>query len=198
MTYSTAQELHQNNFIQLQLIKPTIIYTYFENSKKPQVINGENNETTLIFNYDGKQYRFSNEKGHQVIQDTGRQKRPMTRKEFNQICALMIQRTSTFYKSADDVIEEVSKLDYAKGHANTTFEVTASPLSSSSIDVLTINLGNARFIYNQSANTVLHIDHSKLINGRMLQGEEKEKIIQKIKTSKTMTKKINEVMQQTK
>ena len=154
----------------------------------PELITSFSNReqvTGISYISNGKKYIFSNELGHKVTATNGYDQRPMTKTEFKEIRAKM---ACSILKSPDlpeKLVEELEKLDFSIGHANGTFEVVTACMSASKVSALVINLGNARYIYNQDANTVFHIDHSKLING-----EEKTRLIDKITTSKTMAKKL--------
>ena len=167
-----------------ELVLPTIV----KNPTKPE-------ETEAItFNQNGKKYYFSNELGHKVIYEGGYAQRAMTKKEFKEIRAKMLSKTKTSEtEEKDSILKQIVNLDFAEGHANKTFEIARSLRAQTGIGALIINIGNTRYIYNQEAGTVLHIDHSKRISGRMLQGDEKTQIIDKINSSKTMAKKIAKI-----
>ena len=99
-------------------------------------------------------------------------------------------------RAIDTIIADQGlNLDFSLGHANSTFEVVCSCSGLSKIGALALNIGTGRYLYNQDANTVFHIDHSKLINGTMMRSPEKDEIIRKISSSKTMTKKIKQVLE---
>ena len=161
----------------------------------PTLITSKSDPTQVIglaFIDDGKKYYFSNDQGHKVIQQIGLEERPMTKNEFKEIRAKMAASIISHPEFSEELVAELEKLNFKQGHANGTFEIVTPCMSTSKIGALVINLGNARYIYNQDANTVFHIDHSKRINGAFLQeGQEKEEIIHKISSSKTMAKKIS-------
>lgn len=153
--------------------------------KEPNVV------CAISFEDGDKKYYFSNKQGHTVIEANGAKQRQMRKKEFKSILGKMIE--CVFDSDCDNelLLEEIQKLNYAEGHANKTFEVVRPLTSLDGVHSLIINLGTARYIYNQEENTVLQIDHSKRINGTFLQeGPEKDEIIHKIASSKTMTKKL--------
>lgn len=160
----------------------------------PQLLINQENPDEIIavtFEDNGQKYYFSNTQGHKVMTTRNSSQRPMTKDEFNQIRRKMIGNTIQCNPNPNKTLEELAKLDFSLGHANCTFQIITSPLERSNLGTLVINLGNARYLYNQEKNTVFHIDHSKLINGTFIQdGPEKEKIINIISNSKTMTKKI--------
>lgn len=179
--------VYQTQVIKSDNTLPTIV----KNSIQPEVTEA------ITYNQNGRKYYFSNELGHKVIFDGGFEQRPMTKKEFKVMRAVMLSKAKTSsMEEKDSILEQITKLDFAEGHANKTFEVASSHRAQTGIGALVINIGNTRYIYNQEAGTVLHIDHSKRINGRMLQGEEKEQIIDKINSSKTMAKKLAKVTHQ--
>ena len=144
----------------------------------------------ITYEHNGNKYYFSNELGHKVIFSNGFEQRTMTKREFKTMCAKMRSKIKEKSQENDTMLTAINSLNFAQGHANKAFEVAISPRSQSGIGALIINIGNTRYIFNQEANTVLHIDHSKRINGRLLQGEEKDTIIEKIASSKTMAKKL--------
>lgn len=163
----------------------------------PSIIYDRSNPTevqAISYSIDGKKYYFSNDEGHKVYNGTMSSPRPMTKKEFKDICSLMVLNASQYGELEETVLAEIEKLDFAEGHANSTFEVVQSCMGFSRIGALALNIGTARYLYNQDANTVFHIDHSKLINGTMMKSPEKDEIIAKITSSKTMTKKIQRVL----
>lgn len=169
-------------------------YEILNNTTIPKLVFSKKEPTkvkAITFTDNGKTYYFSNEFGHRVSSYKESVQRPMTKKEYKVILAKMIRNTTLYGIDSDIFLEEISKLDFAEGHANKTFEIITPCLSPSKIHSLVMNLGNARYIYNQGENTVLQIDHSKRINGIFLpDGPEKDRIISKISSSKTMTKKI--------
>lgn len=164
----------------------------------PNLIFGKNDPEeikALEYSFDGKYYYFSNEEGHKVYSYDKRSCRPMTKREFKNICTQMLDNLENYGEQESLILSEIEKLDFSIGHANSTFEVVCSCSGLSKIGALALNLGTGRYLYNQDANTVFHIDHSKLINGTMMKSPEKDEIIRKITSSKTMTKKINQVLQ---
>lgn len=168
-----------------QLILPQIIYT---DQTKEKVL-------AIIYNVNGKKYYLSNENGHKVYSlGVDSMPRPMTKKEFKQLCSTLILNSKYYNELEDQIITAVEQLDFSKGHANSTFEIAKSCLDLNPLGTLVMNIGNAKYFYNTYNDSVYHIDHSKLILGRTLKETEKEKIISKISTSKTMTKKINKVL----
>ena len=149
----------------------------------------------IEYKKDGLHYYFSNAKGHKVYSYDRCICRPMTKKEFKSICTEMLDNLDSYGEQEFIILAEIEKLDFSLGHANSTFEVIRSWSSTSKLGTLALNIGTGRFLYNIDANTVFHIDHSKFINGTMLKSPEKDEIIKKITTSKTMTKKINQILQ---
>ena len=174
------------------------VYSVEEKLNKPTIIFEKNNEEevkALEYEREGKHYYFSNEEGHKVYSYDRRSIRPMTKREFKSICTEMLDNLDTYGVESSLILAEIEKLDFSLGHANSTFEVVCSCSGLSKIGALALNIGTGRYLYNQDANTVFHIDHSKLINGTMMKSPEKDEIIKKITSSKTMTKKINQVLQ---
>ena len=168
--------------------------------KEPQLIRHmENDEAyAMAFHKDGKRYFFSNDEGHTVISDGGTKNRPMSKKEFENVVKLMIDASiKCDTKKRKKYLDEIAKLDFSLGHANATFEVYADLEKPSKINFLAINLGNLRYVYEQETGNVLkvHVDRTSP-NGYMLDGPEKNEIINKITSSKTMAKKIAAMPQQ--
>ena len=145
----------------------------------------------VYYDKDGKRYYFSNELGHKVYSPNAGG-RPMTRREYKEIHTLMILKTLEKAKGQDQILQELLKLDFGLGHANSTFEINKPCIGGDRIGALIINKGFARYIYNADSNTVFHIDHSKHINGCFMpEGPEKDKIIETLTSSKTLQKKMN-------
>lgn len=144
----------------------------------------------IYYDKDGKRYYFSNELGHKVY-TANSDGRPMTRREYKEIHSLMILKTLEKAEDKDQILQELLKLDFSLGHANSTFEINRPCIGGDRIGALIINKGLAKYIYNADSNTVFHIDHSKHINGHfMKEGPEKDDIIDTITSSKTLQKKI--------
>lgn len=168
-----------------------------KNINKPKILydkENQENPSAIVYNYAGKKYIFSNEEGHKVSLSYGRALRPMSKKEFKDICTIMLNNSSQYGDEEALILSEIEKLDFGIGHANSTFEVIKSSMEISKISALALNIGTGRYLYNQKDNTVYHIDHSKLINGTMMKSPEKDEIIKKITDSKTMTKKISKAL----
>lgn len=143
----------------------------------------------------GIKYQLSNEDGHKVyLSGSMSTPRPMTKKEFKDICETIISNSEYYGDVEETILAEMEKLDFSIGHANSTFEIVKSCVDFSKLGTLVLNLGSARYFYHPDENTVFHVDHSKLINGHMLLEPEKEEIITKITSSKTMTKKIQRAL----
>ena len=168
-----------------------------KNINRPKILydkDNHENPSAIVYNYAGKKYIFSNEEGHKVSLPYGHTSRPMTKKEFKDICTIMLNNLAQYGNDEALILSEIEKLDFGIGHANSTFEVIKSSMEMSKISALALNIGTGRYLYNQNANTVYHIDHSKLINGIMMKSPEKDEIIKKITGSKTMTKKITRAL----
>ena len=118
----------------------------------------------------------------------------MTKKEFKDICEIMVNNSHLYGDIEETVLSEIEKLDFSIGHANSTFEIVRSCVDQTKLGTLVMNIGNARYFYHPNENTVFHVDHSKLISGHMLLSPEKDTIISKITSSKTMTKKITKAL----
>ncbi len=145
----------------------------------------------VYYDKDGKRYYFSNELGHRVY-SPNTDGRPMTKREYREIHTLMILKTLERAEEQDQILQELLKLDFGLGHANSTFEINKPCIGGDRIGALIINRGLARYIYNADSNTVFHIDHSKHINGYFMQdGPEKDEIIETLTSSKTLQKKMN-------
>lgn len=168
-----------------QITKPNLI---FEKDNPEEV-------KAIEYAFDGKHYYFSNKEGHKVYSYDKRSHRPMTKREFKKACTNMLDNLESYGEQSTLILSEIENLDFSLGHANSTFEVVCSCSGLSKIGALALNIGTGRYLYNQDANTVFHIDHSKLINGTMMKSPEKDEIIKKITSSKTMTKKIKQVLQ---
>lgn len=148
-----------------------------------------NKVQAIIFNEGGKRYYFSNELGHKVI--TSAEERPMSKKEYKEALQRMTEKTMDNAEDPDQIMDELIKLDFGMGHANSTFQINRPCIGDNRIGALIINRGFARYIYNADSNTVFHIDHSRNINGSfMKEGSEKDEIIHTLTTSKTLRKKI--------
>ena len=168
-----------------QLIVPQIIY------------KDDSNEEIQAITYtvNGIKYHLSNGDGHKVYRlGTIAAPRPMTKKEFKELCKTLILNFDKYDDIGDTILAIVDQLDFQMGHANSTFEIVKSCVDPRPVGTLVMNIGTARYLYNQDVNSVFHIDHTKFISGHMLQEPEKERIISKIKTSKTMTKKIQHAL----
>lgn len=142
----------------------------------------------IFFDQDHKRYYFSNDQGHKVIEQN--LVRPMTKKEY--ISGFQQMLTDTLAEpTTEPILDELLKLDFGIGHANSTFEVTRPCLSVGTEVVQIFNKGTSRFIYNIANDTVYHINRSKNINGLFLpDGPEKEQVIKILTTSKTMQAKM--------
>ena len=140
---------------------------------------------------------FSNEEGHKVFYNGGHSARPMSKKEYKEVRAAMIIAASKCEPDKKSkYLDEIAKLDYTTGHNNATFEVITTIKEPSIIKSLAINLGNMRYVYSQVDGNVLKVNLDRTTrSGYMNDGTEKDKIINKITTSKTMAKKIAEIKQ---
>lgn len=168
-----------------QPIIPTIVYS-FNNSEEIRAIT---------YTINGTKYQLSNEDGHKVYASGScSAPRPMTKKEFKDICKLMILNSHTYGDIEEIVLSEIEKLDFSLGHANSTFEIVRSCVEQSKLGTLVMNIGPARYFYHPTEDKVFHVDHTKLINGHMLVAPEKDEIISKMTTSKTMIKKIEKAL----
>ena len=169
-----------------QPIIPRIVYSFSE----PEEIRAITYTTP-----NGIKYQLSNEEGHKVYPSGSTSTpRPMTKKEFKEICKNILLNSEYYGDDEETILAEMEKLDFSIGHANSTFEMVRSCVDFSKLGTLVLNLGSARYFYHPEENTVFHVDHSKLINGHMLVDAEKEEIIEKITSSKTMTKKIKKTL----
>ena len=72
----------------------------------------------------------------------------------------------------------MEKLDFSIGHANSTFEIVKSCVTTKKVGTLVLNIGPARYLFNEDTNSIFHIDYTKHINGHMLKSPEKEEIIE--------------------
>ena len=168
-----------------QIIIPQVVYS-FQNQDEIRAIT---------YTVNGTKYQFSNEEGHKVYQPGSySSSRPMTKKEFKDICEIMILNSSAYGDAEEIILSEIEKLNFSIGHANSTFEIVKSCVEQSKLGTLVMNIGPARYFYHPNEDRVFHVDHSKLINGHMLTPPESNKIIEKIKSSKTMTKKIQKAL----
>lgn len=141
----------------------------------------------IFFDNETKRYYFSNNLGHKVI--SGGTERPMTKKEYKDTCQKMT--SYALETNNETLLDEIIKLDFKLGHANSTFEISKSYQCTSLTGTLIFNQGLARYIYNPDSDSVFHINHSKQINGTFLtNGPEKEAIVKTLTTSKTMQKKL--------
>lgn len=144
----------------------------------------------IIFDDEGKRYYFSNELGHKVINSSA-EHRPMSKKEYKEVYSKMVEKTISNSDDSEQILDEIIKLDFGIGHANSTFQINKPCVGGNRLGSLIINIGCARYIYNADANTVFHIDHSKRITGYFMHdGPEKDGIIHTLTSSKTMAKKI--------
>ncbi len=167
------------------LIIPKIVYD-FQNQDEIRAIT---------YTVNGIKYQLSNEEGHKVYASGSYSApRPMTKKEFKDLCKIMILNSSLYGEIEETILSEIEKLDFSIGHANSTFEIVRSCVDQTKLGTLVMNIGQARYFYHPNENNVFHVDHSKLISGHMLQSPERETIIDKITSSKTMTKKINKAL----
>lgn len=164
----------------------------------PQIVHSFQNQDevrAITYTVNGIKYQLSNEEGHKVYPSGSYSSpRPMTKKEFKDLCKIMILHSESYGEIEETIISEIEKLDFSIGHANSTFEIVRSCVEQSKLGTLVMNIGQARYFYHPKENTVFHVDHSKLISGHMLTSPEKETIIDKINSSKTMTKKINKAL----
>lgn len=142
----------------------------------------------IFFDQGHKRFYFSNEQGHKVIEQA--QVRPMTKKEYVSGYRQMVADTLAD-PTAEPVLDELLKLDFGIGHANSTFEITKPCLRVEKEVVQIFNRGTSRFIYNTANNTVYHINRSKNINGFFLpDGPEKQQVIKILTNSKTIQAKM--------
>lgn len=164
----------------------------------PQVVHSfqtQDEIRAITYTVNGIKYQFSNEEGHKVYPSGSYSSpRPMTKKEFKDICEIMVNNSHLYGDIEETVLSEIEKLDFSIGHANSTFEIVRSCVDQTKLGTLVMNIGNARYFYHPNENTVFHVDHSKLISGHMLLSPEKDTIISKITSSKTMTKKITKAL----
>ena len=182
----------------IESVKNVPVYASNEQTIIPQVIYSFQNQDEIrgiTYTVNGTKYQFSNEEGHKVYSSGScSTPRPMTKKEFKDICKIMILNSSSYGEAEEVILSEIEKLDFAIGHANSTFEIVRSCVEQSKLGTLVMNIGPARYFYHPTENRVFHVDHSKLINGHMLTPPESDAIIAKITSSKTMTKKIQKVL----
>lgn len=168
-----------------EIIIPQIVYS-FQNQDEVRAITYTKN---------GIKYQLSNEEGHKVYTSGSYSApRPMTKKEYKDLYKTMILNSYLYGEKEEIILSEMEKLDFATGHANATFEIVRSCVEQSKLGTLVMNIGQARYFYHPEDSRVFHVDHSKLITGHMLTSPEKDKIIEKITSSKTMTKKIDEAL----
>ena len=169
-----------------QLIIPRVVYSFRDKDE----ITGITYTAT-----NGIKYQLSNKEGHKVYPSGSTSTpRPMTKKEYKEICKTILLNSSHYGEDEAVILAEMEKLDFSIGHANSTFEIVKSCVDFSKLGTLVLNLGSARYFYHPDENTVFHVDHSKLINGHMLIEPEKDEIITKITSSKTMKKKIQKAL----
>ncbi len=164
---------------------------YQEPALHPILVRNESDEsvTAIIFDYNKKRYVLSNELGHKVISSP--EERPMTKKEFKKIIEIIAEKTFEKPKTQDEILDALIELDFGLGHANSVFQVNRPCIGLPGVCALIINKGSARYIFNQEGNQVYHINYAQHINGHFLpDGEEKENIINTLKTSKTLKKKL--------
>ena len=114
--------------------------------------------------------------------------------EYKELCKTMILNCDKYGDIRDTVLATIEQLDFSKGHANSTFEIAKSYVEPNKVGTLVLNIGTARYLFNKDINSVFYIDHTKRISGHMLKSPEKEEIIGKIYSSKTMTKKIENAL----
>ena len=168
-----------------QIIIPQIMYS-FQNKED---IRG------ISYTINGIKYQFSNDEGHKVYSSGSYSApRPMTKKEFKDICKIMVLNSSSYGEAEELILSEIEKLDFSIGHANSTFEIVRSCVEQSKLGTLVMNIGPARYFYHPNEDKVFHVDHSKLISGHMLVPPESDEIISKITSSKTMNRKIQKAL----
>lgn len=174
--------------------KPEIIYN---DSDKPEVLRDYDTQEirAIAFNKDGRRYLFSNDEGHIVIYNSATINRPMTKKEFYNIKNMMFNSViSTDVET--EVLENITSLDFNKGHANATFEVITSISRPEKVRSLALNIRIMRYVYNLEDQSLLIVNREKETSGYMIDGGAKDYIVNTMLKSKTMTKKINEVNKQ--
>ena len=182
----------------IESVEKVPVYASGEQIIIPQVVHGFQNQDevrAITYTVNGIKYQFSNEEGHKVYPlGSYSSPRPMTKKEFKDICKIMVLNSSAYGEIEETILSEIEKLDFSIGHANSTFEIVRSCVEQSKLGTLVMNIGAARYFYHPNENKVFHVDHSKLINGHMLVSPESDEIISKITSSKTMTKKIQKAL----
>lgn len=139
----------------------------------------------IFYDEGNKRYYFSNELGHKVIAHST--ERPMEKQEYKNIYDKMV-RVLLENPSDEPILDEIVGLNFDRGHANSTFEVTRPCQCTTEAATQIFNRGTNRYIYNSDNNTVYYSDGR--LNGSFLAGEEKESIIKVLTKSKTMQRKL--------
>lgn len=173
-------------------------YINYYDLDEPQILRDINtNEIYAIaFHQDNKRYIFSNEYGHLVIYNGGHSKKPMTKREYEEIRNQMINNVIKLNKEKRDIyLDEIITLDFSIGHANAVFEVHNHDYSDqTTISSLIINIDNMRYVYSPENNTVLKVNIDRTSpSGYITSKREKDEIIHKLTTSKTIRKKIDQI-----
>ena len=167
-------------------------------NNKIEIVYDNETEKVLAITYTEEQnkYFLSNQEGHKVYTRDNSFYRPMTKQEYKETYLKILNSIPNDSTISDTILVELENLDFSTGHANSTFEIVKSYLEPHGIGALALNIGLNRYLYNQQKETIYHIDRSKLTVGRMLQSPEKDEIIKKLTTSKTMTKKLQHIINQ--
>lgn len=173
----------------------------YQDSKKPEILKllSEEKPFALAFNDSGKRYIFSNEDGHRVIfscaNPQAQARRPMTRKEFEDIREKMTEKAKGASEETE-ILAEIKKLDFAKGHANAVFDVITYVDGENQVRALAININFSRYVYDLENERLSRVDTSRQITTKEITDtKKKDEIVNKMFTSKTLQKKINEVHQ---
>lgn len=169
----------------------------YEDLRVPEVLTSikDNSVYAIAFHDNGIRYLFSNTKGHTRISNSGNNTRPMTKREFKIVKAKMLEKIhqNATETEKDFFYNYISTLNFAKGHTEETMEVGTSLIDKSKINFLAVNFGHLRYVYTESEDTVMVVNRDKNYECHYIYDSDKDKIIEKIKSSKTITKKINEI-----
>ena len=173
----------------------------YRESKEPEIlkISDEEKPFAIAFNDSGKRYIFSNNDGHVVIFSTNdpqnQARRPMTKKEFEEIKEKMTDKAQTAQEKAE-LLSEINELDFAKGHANAVFNVLTYINGENKVRALAININFSRYVYSLEDERLISVDTSrKRTTTEITDENKKNEITHKMFASKTLQKKINEVHQ---
>ena len=97
----------------IESVEKVPVYASGEQIIIPQVVHGFQNQDevrAITYTVNGIKYQFSNEEGHKVYPSGSYSSpRPMTKKEFKDICKIMVLNSSAYGEIEETILSEIAK-----------------------------------------------------------------------------------------